>query len=76
MTQSKKKKSADEGEFLGTGSAKQQQNLCSRGGKVDVEKQNFREGSSVSTQAEKKREPIATSPSIHWPWLFHAVVGL
>lgn len=46
------------------------------GRKIDVKKQNFSESSSAGTQAKKKREPMATSPLINWPRLFHAVVGL
>lgn len=49
---------------------------CSWGRKIDVKKQNFRESSSACAQAKKKREPMATSPLINWPRLFHAVVGL
>lgn len=43
---------------------------------IDVKKQNFRESGSACVQAEKKREPMAASPLINWPRLFHAVVGL
>lgn len=69
------KQSVDEVWLLVSWPTRQRQKR-SWGRKIDVKKQNFRQSSSACAQAKKKREPMATSPLINWPRLFHAVVCL